>query len=245
MNEEVIYGIHAVAALLNNEKRKITHIYLQADRQDKRMSTIQEQAFKRQIPMTKLDRKQLSERFSEQHQGVVAIAQKAREYNEKDLLVLLETSSTPWFILILDGVTDPHNLGACLRTAEASGVDLVIVPKDKNASMTPTVSKVACGAAELVPVVRVTNLARTMKALQQQGVWIYGAAGEATESLYEFDLTTSAALVMGAEGKGMRRLTRETCDNIFSIPMLGQVESLNVSVATGVCLYEVVRQRQR
>lgn len=146
-------------------------------------------------------------------------------------------------LLILDGVTDPHNLGACLRNADAAGVAAVIVPKDKSAPMTATVSKVACGAAETVPLVRVTNLARTMRHLQEQGIWIVGTAGEATHDIYQAKLTGSLAIVMGAEGDGMRRLTRETCDDLIKIPMAGAVSSLNVSVASGICLFEAVRQR--
>lgn len=140
-------------------------------------------------------------------------------------------------------MTDPHNLGACLRTADAAGVHAVIVPKDKSASLTPVARKVACGAAETVPLVRVTNLARCLRGLQELGVWLVGTAGEATTSLYQADLKGPLALVMGAEGKGMRRLTREHCDLLVTIPMHGHVDSLNVSVATGICLYEAVRQR--
>jgi 23S rRNA (guanosine2251-2'-O)-methyltransferase len=145
--------------------------------------------------------------------------------------------------LILDGVTDPHNLGACLRNADAAGVQAIIVPKDNAAQITPTVRKVAVGAVESIPLVQVTNLARTMKHLQQKGVWIIGTAGETDTCLYDVKLTGSLALVMGAEGKGMRRLTREHCDQLVKLPMAGMVSSLNVSVATGICLFEMVRQR--
>jgi 23S rRNA (guanosine2251-2'-O)-methyltransferase len=155
----------------------------------------------------------------------------------------LASQNVPPFLLILDGVTDPHNLGACLRTADAVGVQAVIVPKDKSASLSPTVRKVACGAAETVPLVRVTNLARFMRGLRDDGVWLIGTAGEAGSTLYQADFKGAVALVMGAEGKGMRRLTREHCDLLINIPMQGQVDSLNVSVATGVCLYEALRQR--
>ncbi|HGX92090.1 MAG TPA: 23S rRNA (guanosine(2251)-2'-O)-methyltransferase RlmB, partial [Candidatus Tenderia sp.] len=148
------------------------------------------------------------------------------------------------FLLILDGVQDPHNLGACLRSADAAGVDAVIVPKDKAAGLTPVVRKVACGAAESVPFYQVTNLARTLRELQELGVWLVGAAGEADTTVYQADLKGSLAIVMGAEEKGLRRLTREHCDSLIKIPMAGTVESLNVSVATGICLFEAVRQRQ-
>jgi 23S rRNA (guanosine2251-2'-O)-methyltransferase len=147
-------------------------------------------------------------------------------------------------LLVLDGVQDPHNLGACLRSADAAGVDAVIVPKDKAAGLTPVVRKVACGAAENVPFFQVTNLARTLRDLQERGIWLIGAAGEAESSLYQADLRGPLALVMGAEEQGMRRLTREHCDVLVNIPMAGSVESLNVSVATGICLFEAVRQRR-
>jgi 23S rRNA (guanosine2251-2'-O)-methyltransferase len=146
-------------------------------------------------------------------------------------------------LLVLDGVTDPHNLGACLRSADAAGVQAVIVPKDRSASLTPVVRKVACGAAETVPLVAVTNLARTLKQLQQRGLWVVGTAGEAQQYIYELDLKIPTVIVMGAEGAGMRRLTRENCDYLARLPMAGGVSSLNVSVAAGVCLFEAVRQR--
>jgi 23S rRNA (guanosine2251-2'-O)-methyltransferase len=149
----------------------------------------------------------------------------------------------PPFLLILDGVQDPHNLGACFRSADAAGVHAIIAPKDKAVGITPVVSKVACGAAETVPFIQVTNLARTMEMLKEQGVWLYGAAGEAEQTVYQTKLTGAIGIVMGAEGDGMRRLTRETCDVLLKIPMHGTVSSLNVSVATGIFLFEVVRQR--
>jgi 23S rRNA (guanosine2251-2'-O)-methyltransferase len=156
---------------------------------------------------------------------------------------LLGRLEVPPFLLVLDGVTDPHNLGACLRSADAAGVDAVVVPRDKSADLNATSRKVACGAAEVVPFVRVTNLSRTLQALKARGVWLFGAAGEAEKSLYDNDLTLSMALVMGAEGSGLRRLTREQCDYLVRLPMSGSVSSLNVSVATGICLFEAVRQR--
>ena len=177
------------------------------------------------------------------HQGIIARVHSLPELNEHDLDRLLETRNAP-LLLVLDGVTDPHNLGACLRTADAAGVSAVIVPKDKSAQLNSTARKVACGAAENVPLIRVTNLARTLRDLQERhNVWVVGTAGEATETLYQTKLTGALALVMGAEGEGMRRLTREHCDQLISIPMAGSVSSLNVSVATGVCLFEIVRQR--
>ena len=162
---------------------------------------------------------------------------------EHDLAELLDNLTVPPFLLILDGITDPHNLGACLRTADAAGAHAVITPKDKSATLNATASKVACGAAETVPLIQVTNLARTLTQLKERGVWLLGTAGESATSIYQADLTGPLALVMGAEGKGMRRLTREHCDGLLHIPMAGSVSSLNVSVATGVCLFEAVRQR--
>jgi len=149
----------------------------------------------------------------------------------------------PPLLLVLDGVTDPHNIGACLRTCDAAGAHGLIVPKDKSGSLTPTAVKIASGASDTVPFFAVTNLARTLEALKERGIWIYGTAGEASSSVYQTKLTGAIALVMGAEGKGMRRLTRETCDSLIHIPMKGSVSSLNVSVASGVCLFEIVRQR--
>jgi len=169
---------------------------------------------------------------------------KVSTLDSDDLMALVERLKVPPFLLILDDVTDPHNLGACLRTADAAGVHAVIVPKDRSASLTDTVRRVACGAAEKVPFVQVTNLARTMKKLRDAGVWLVGTADEIQSNLYRVDLTGPLALVMGSEGSGLRRLTREHCDFLVSIPMSGSVESLNVSVATGVCLFEAVRQRQ-
>lgn len=244
MSEHFVYGLHAVVALLSNPHRKTHKVYVSQERTDKRLQEVLDAAQQASIPVESLSLQKMNQRFSDYtHQGVVAQASALPEYNESHLLALLEASNNPALILILDGITDPHNLGACLRSADATGVDFVIIPKDKSAHITPVVSKVACGAAESVPLVRVTNLVRAMRTLKEQGVWIYGAAGETTVSLYQTDCTGSVALAMGAEGEGLRRLTREHCDGLFALPMLGSVDSLNVSVATGVSLYEVVRQR--
>lgn len=244
MSNHEIYGIHAVEAALNNPRRTIKKLYINQERADSRLQSVLEKAESRGIFVEKLTSQALNKRFPDvAHQGVAAQTGALPEYVESDLTSLLESCQSPALILILDGVTDPHNLGACLRTADAAGVDFVIIPKDKSASITPVVSKVACGAAESIPVVRVTNLARAIAILKDHGVWVYGAAGEAEVSLYNIDTHTSLALVMGAEGSGLRRLTRDLCDGLFSLPMHGEVSSLNVSVATGVSLYEVVRQR--
>ncbi len=246
MTDEYIYGVHAVSALLSNRHRIIKALYITQDRLDKRIQDVLVLAEQAQVQVERLSAQKMEQRFPDFiHQGVVAYAAKLPDYGEHDLGRLLESSKKPCLILILDGVTDPHNLGACLRSADAAGVDFVVIPKDKTASITPVVSKVACGAAESVPLVRVTNLVRAMDILKQQGVWIYGAAGEADNLIYGLDCKTSIALVLGAEGAGMRRLTRDECDGLFALPMLGTVTSLNVSVATGVCLYEAVRQRSQ
>jgi 23S rRNA (guanosine2251-2'-O)-methyltransferase len=244
MSDQYVYGIHAVAALLANRHRTTKVLYLARDRADRRVQELLTLAEQNNIPAEWLSMQKMDQRFSEfAHQGVVAVAVQLPDYVEADLPFLLDSAKNPCLILILDGVTDPHNLGACLRSADAAGVDFVVIPKDKNAHVTPVASKVACGAAENIPVVRVTNLARAMEVIKQQGVWIYGAAGEAEEWIYSLDCKSPIALVLGAEGTGLRRLTRERCDGVFALPMRGTVSSLNVSVATGVSLYEVVRQR--
>lgn len=246
MTEHYVYGLHAVKALLSNPYRNIKKLYISKDRIDDKIIALQKLAESRQVAIDYLPTKVLNQRFAEfNHQGVIATAGPLPDFSDHDLTALIEASKKPALILVLDGVTDPHNLGACLRTADAAGVDFVIIPKDKNANVTPVVSKVACGAAEALPLVRVTNLVRAMEHIKQQGVWIYGAAGEASQSIYQLDCTSSMALVMGAEGDGLRRLTREHCDGLFALPMSGSVESLNVSVAAGIALYEVVRQRLR
>jgi 23S rRNA (guanosine2251-2'-O)-methyltransferase len=244
MSEQFVYGVHAVSALLNNPHRITKKLFICQERMEGRLEELIHKATQAHIPIEPLSMQKMNQHFADfTHQGIVAHASPLPQYNESDVLALLESSKKPALILILDGLTDPHNLGACLRTADAVGVDFVVIPKDKNVSITPVVSKVACGAAESMPLVRVTNLVRTMELLKEQGVWIYGAAGEAKRCLYQIDCTGAMAVVMGAEGSGLRRLTREHCDNLFSLPMLGSVESLNVSVATGVSLYEILRQR--
>lgn len=244
MTEQWVYGVHAVNALLNKRPHAIKKLLINADRLDQRLQSLLALAKEKSILIEPITAQAMNQRFAEvTHQGVVASATPLPNYTESDLPALLSESKKPPFILILDGVTDPHNLGACLRTADAAGVDFLIIPKDKSVGITPVVSKVACGAAESMPLVRVTNLVRAMEMIKQEGVWVYGAAGEASQSVYQLDFKSSLALVLGAEGDGLRRLTREHCDNLFALPMQGAVESLNVSVATGISLYEVVRQR--
>lgn len=244
MSQECIYGIHAVLSLLQGKLRQASRLLLSDERSDKKLQMILELAQQKEIPIEFCNPKVLKTRFPDAtHQGVIAYAPALPPLEQQDIPRLLEQLSAPAHILILDGVTDPHNLGACLRSADAAGVDFVIVPKDKSASINATVAKVACGALEFVPLVRVSNLARAIDSLKSHGVWCYGAAGEAGKTLYQFELTGSVALIMGAEGDGLRRLTRDLCDELFSLPMHGAVSSLNVSVATGISLYEVVRQR--
>lgn len=240
-----IFGLHPARAILEQQPERLVEIFVTRERQDKPLQEIVSLAQRlgvrvQFVPKATLDKKT----DGGNHQGILITATAVPPLNEHDLDRLCEEAGARAFFLVLDGVTDPHNLGACIRTADAAGVTAVIVPKDKSASITPIVSKVACGAAETVPFVQVTNLARTLRQLQERQVWVIGTAGEATRTLYNVDMRGAVALVMGAEGDGMRRLTRETCDELIRIPLLGTVSSLNVSVATGVCLYEVVRQRQ-
>ncbi|GIU04001.1 MULTISPECIES: 23S rRNA (guanosine(2251)-2'-O)-methyltransferase RlmB [Shewanella] len=242
--QDIIFGIHAVEALLKHSPERIIELWLLQGRDDERLTALANEAKSFGTTIQLASRKVLDDKAeSSQHQGIVARVKAAKVLNEQDLDVLLANTEQP-FLLILDGVTDPHNLGACLRNADAAGVQGIIVPKDNSVGLTATVSKVACGAAETVPLFQVTNLARTMRHLQDKGVWIVGTAGEADCELYQADLKGPLAIAMGAEDKGLRRLSRESCDSLISIPMAGSVSSLNVSVATGVCLFEAVRQRR-
>jgi 23S rRNA (guanosine2251-2'-O)-methyltransferase len=249
---QYIYGIHAVDSLLRSNPKSVQRLWVQQGRDDKRIGSLLELAQNQGVPVAREPRKDLDDMVSGRHQGVVAetlddpvhgeVAH-SNLWQEADLYAAIDAKDGPMLLLVLDGVTDPHNLGACIRSADAAGVDAVIVPKDKSADLNPTSRKVACGAAETVPFVKVTNIARTLEGLKARGVWLYGTAGEAENTLYDSDLTGSVALVMGAEGGGLRRLTRENCDHLVKLPMAGSVSSLNVSVATGVCLFEIVRQR--
>lgn len=244
MTKHYVYGLHAVMAALNNPHRQVSMLYINQDRTDARLNEILAIAVKQNISIQSLSSVLTVEKLSDvAHQGVIANVTELPAFTERDIQTLLETANKPCLILVLDGVTDPHNLGACMRSADAAGVDFIIIPKDKSAGLSDVVSKVACGAAESVPLVRVTNLVRAINALKDAGVWVYGAAGEATNSIYTLNCTVSVAMVMGAEGDGMRRLTRESCDELFYLPMQGSVSSLNVSVATGISLFEVIRQR--
>ena len=237
------YGKHACLAILKNPNRQIEQLVVRSG-DEKRYQPLLDIAKQRNITITFQNADFFNKNFADTvHQGIVVWEKQLPTLVEPDIIPFIEKLEHPAFILILDGVTDPHNLGACLRTADAVGADMVIVPKDKSASSNAVVTKVSSGATESVPLIRVTNLARSMELLQQLGVWIYGACGEAQQSLYELEGKQSIALVLGAEGDGLRRLTRDKCDGLFSIPMYGMVSSLNVSVAAGISLYEIRRQR--
>ena len=222
-------------------------VMLEARRGDQRIRELRSLAEEAGISVVQLSRDKLDALLPEtNHQGVVARVRIPAAGGEKELEQLLGRLQSPPFLLILDGVQDPHNLGACLRSAEAAGVHAVIAPRDRASGLTPAACKVASGAAETLPFFQVTNLARTLKRLRQQWeVWLVGTAGEATTSLYDADLRGPLGIIMGGEQKGMRRLTREACDYLVRLPMAGRVESLNVSVAAGICLFEAVRQRSR
>jgi len=243
MSDEIVFGIHAVTNLLKRSPERVREVYLQQGRDDEKLQTLFSLAKKNSIHVQVVKKHFLEEKAQGNHQGVAARAKPVQAKGENELLAQLDALEGAPLLLVLDTITDPHNLGACLRTADAAGVHAVIAPKDKAVGITATVSKVACGAAESVPFYQVTNLARTLKELQDRGIWLFGTAGEASESVYKSDLKGPIAIVMGAEGKGLRRLTREACDHLIHIPMAGDVSSLNVSVATGVCLFEAVRQR--
>jgi 23S rRNA (guanosine2251-2'-O)-methyltransferase len=243
MSQDTVFGLHAVEALALKEPDSIVEVIIQQGREDIRLNKLLSLLQQQHITYSFVARKELDNLVSGRHQGVVALVKPEAEKHEGHLEDMLNGLNEPPFLLILDSVTDPHNLGACLRSADAAGVHAVIVPKDKSAPLNAIAKKVACGAAEHVPVIRVTNLARTMKWLQNYGIWITGAAGEADKTIYQTDFKGAIALAMGAEGDGLRRLTREHCDQLTKIPMLGSVSSLNVSVATGICLFEALRQR--
>lgn len=244
MKREFIFGLHAVQALLKSAPQRVIEIYMVQGRNDQKLQKIVNAAQSNGIHCQTVNRNKLDELVAdENHQGVVAVCTPGETYDETWLFNLLDNLNEPAFLLILDGVTDPHNLGACMRSAEAAGVHALIAPKDKSAGLTPIARKVACGAAEVLPFVPVTNLARTLKKLQEKGIWLFGAAGDAEHSIYQSNLKGPIGILMGAEGDGLRRLTQDTCDHLMNIPMAGTVSSLNVSVATGICLFEAVRQR--
>lgn len=244
---EQVYGLHAVAALLASRPASIKKLLVSDAAADRQLAPLLQQAAAAGISIHRIARRELDQQVPDgRHQGVVAVVRESTKgISERELPGFLAALTEPAFLLVLDGVQDPHNLGACLRTADAVGVHAVIVPQDRAVGLTPVVHKVACGAAESVPIFTVTNLARTLRQLRDAGIWIYGASDAAEASLYDSDLQGPIAVVLGSEGKGMRRLTRELCDHLLAIPMAGQVESLNVSVAAGVLLFEAKRQRSK
>lgn len=241
-----VVGFHAVNSRLKKDDGTLRRLYVLEGRRDSRLRVLTDLAQRQGLELIEISRSEL-DKLAEGavHQGVVLESEGEAKAigGETNLIELLESRPKPWLVLVLDGITDPHNLGACLRSADAAGVDAVVSTSDNSVGITHVVRKVASGAAETVSFFQVSNLQRTLKKLQNAGVWVHGAAGEGESTVYGTDWTDSVAVVMGAEGKGLRRLTRENCDTIFRIPMSGTVSSLNVSVATGVVLFEAQRQR--
>ncbi len=236
-------GWHAVNAAIAQQPEALLRIWLQKGREDQRSQTLLAEITRLGITVEQLP-KSVLDRYADHHQGVIAWVVEQVLPNETDLFATLDALSHPPFLLVLDGVQDPHNLGACLRTADAVGVDAVIIPKHHTVGLTPTVRKVACGAAESVPLFQVTNLVRTLESLKERGIWLTGLAlSESAQPLFALDWKGAIAVVMGAEASGLRQLTQKTCDRLAIIPMLGQVQSLNLSVATGVVLYHALSQR--
>ena len=239
----IVFGFHAVSIHLKTAPKAVAEIFFDASRRDARMRQFIERAKEAQVQLIEADGLRLSRLAGNHgHQGVVARVAAVKPNHSLD--DLLDSLQEPPLLLVLDGITDPHNLGACLRVADGAGAHAVIAPKDHAAGINTTVAKVASGAAETMPYFLVTNLARTLNELKERNIWIIGTSDDAPKNLYQTDLRSPTALVLGAEGKGMRQLTRKTCDALVSIPMRGAVESLNVSVASGVCLYEALRQRE-
>jgi len=239
----IIHGFHAVNARLRQNADSVFEIYIDPARRDPRARDLLQLAESSGVRVIHADGKRLDGMAGNtRHQGVAARVNAAQKVQHLD--DVLDTLTEPPLLLVLDGVQDPHNLGACLRSADAFGVHAVIAPKDRAVGINATVEKVACGAAQTVPYITVTNLARTLRELKERDIWVVGMEGEAETDLYDVKQTGALALVLGAEGEGLRRLTRETCDQLARIPMSGSVESLNVSVSTGICLYEARRARK-
>lgn len=246
MNEHrtLIHGLHTVQAAVRYEPARVTEAWLERRRRDGRMQRLRRQLAGLGCPLHEVERRELDRLTgSDAHQGVAVRYAGPTPQGDGELAVFLDRLDAMPFLLVLDQVQDPHNLGACLRTAEGAGVQALITPRDRAAGLTPVVHRVAAGAAETLPLFQVTNLARALRRLRERGIWLVGAADAAADGLYDTDLSGPLAVVLGAEGKGLRRLTREACDQLVAIPMAGRVESLNVSVAAGVMLFEAVRQR--
>jgi len=246
MSESWIVGINPVEGALSNDAERVRELLVENGQRNARVLELAERAKTLKIPVQHRPREQLDKLAGEaRHQGVVALYEAPPPAHENDLAVLLEQGGSDTLVLVLDGVTDPHNLGACLRSAAAAKVTAVIVPKDRAVGLTPVVRRASAGGADRVPLIAVTNLARTLRELKEAGVWITGLAGDTDTPLYSVDFKGPVALVLGGEGEGMRRLTRELCDFVVKIPMPGTMESLNVSVAAGIVLFEALRQRSR
>jgi len=245
MSGERIFGLHAVRAVLARRPKDVLRLAIAAARDDARVRGLRELAAAQGVATVAASAESLDrETGGAAHQGVVAEVRPSTALNENSLLDLLTAAERPALVLVLDGVSDPHNLGACLRTADAAGATAVVAPRDRAAGLTPVVRKVAAGAAETVPFAQVTNLARALRDMKEAGLWIAGTAEDGEKDLYEADLGGPLALVMGSEGRGLRRLTQDCCDFTLRLPMQGTVASLNVSVAAGIALYEALRQRR-
>ena len=240
-SHEIIYGIHAVEAALRNQSENVLQVFVQQGRNDNRIKKLLDIAKNSGVSLQSISNEKLKEKCPRaRHQGVVAEIRASKSGTVSLDEVLLKEKV---LLLILDEVQDPHNIGACLRTADAIGVDAVVVSKNRSPALTPVIRNVASGAAETVPYIMVSNIARALDKIKDSNVWVMGTSGDAEQSIYESNASDRLALVMGSEGKGMRRLTREACDELISIPMQGSVESLNISVATAVCLFEIRRQQ--
>lgn len=241
---EYVFGFHAIEGLLTKDAHQVHRLMVQTGRQDKRIQALLKKAKAQGVKVVTVPQHELDGLLPDAaHQGVIACCGGHIERIAQTLEELLDSLDKPAFLLVLDGVQDPHNLGACLRSAAAAKVDAVIIPRDNAVGITPTVRKVACGGAEIVPLIQVTNLARSLRLMQERGIWLFGAAEQAEESVYHADLTGPIAFVLGGEEKGIRDLTRKQCDYLIAIPTAGELKSLNVSVAAGICLFEAVRQR--
>lgn len=242
--KQLAYGIHAISSIIENNPQRIQEIIIQSGARADKLQTIIDKAKRIGISISFKPRQQLDKLVDSRHQGIVAFCQPATAWNEQQLEELLDNRVKGFpTLLLLDSVTDPHNLGACIRVADGAGADAVVIPKHKSASLSATVAKVASGALDSTPVVAVTNLANHIRWLKQRGIWVVGTSDKAQQDLYAYDFNKPIALVMGAEGSGLRALTEKLCDDLLSIPMQGQVNSLNVSVATGISLFEIYRQR--
>lgn len=242
-NKSWIYGVHTVRMLLTHHPERVLCVAFSSGAEEKKTEPLEALARSHHIPIARMSRSEMDAvAQGEVHQGVAAQCAPLPQY---DPIELLEQLKEPPFLLMLDGIQDPHNLGACLRTAHCAGVHAVLIPQDRASGLTAVARKVASGAAELTPTITVKNLARTIAELKEYNVWFHGASGDAPQSVFDADLRGGICWVMGAEGAGLRTLTKQSCDVLVSIPMVGAVESLNVSVATGVVLYETLRQRKR